>query len=71
MSLAETLQSLPGVAQVVPFGDALHVSGNDAAQLEAALAPYQARADLTWTRSHPSLEDVFIQLVSQAKEPPP
>ena len=71
MSLAETLQSLPGVAQVVPFGDALHVSGNDATQLEAALAPYQTRTDLTWTRSHPSLEDVFIQLVSQSKEPPP
>ena len=70
MHLAETLQALPGVAQVVPFGGALHVSGNDAQALEAALAPYQTRADLTWTRAEPSLEDVFIQLVSQAVERP-
>ena len=70
MQLAETLQGLADVAQVVPFGDALHVSGNDAQALESALAPYQARTDLTWTRAQPSLEDVFIQLVSQAEERP-
>lgn len=68
MHLAETLQALPGVAQVVPFGGALHVSGDDAQALETALAPYQARTDLTWTRAEPSLEDVFIQLVSEAGE---
>jgi ABC-2 type transport system ATP-binding protein len=71
MQLAEALQRLPDVAQVVPFGDALHVSGTHAAQLEAALAPYQARPDLTWTRTHPGLEDVFIQLVSDAGEGAP
>ena len=70
MQLAETLQGLPGVAQVVPFGGALHVSGNDAQALDDALAPYQARMDITWTRAQPSLEDVFIQLVSQAEERP-
>jgi len=71
MQLAEALQRLPGVAQVVPFGDALHVSGTDAVQLEAALAPYQARTDLTWTRTPPGLEDVFIQLVTDAGEGAP
>ena len=70
MQLAETLQGLPGVAQVVPFGDALHVSGDDAAQLESALAPFLTRADLSWSRAQPSLEDVFIQLVSQVGERP-
>lgn len=68
MQLAETLQGLPGVAQVVPFGGALHVSGSDTAQLDAALAPFQSRSDLSWTRAEPSLEDVFIQLVSAAGE---
>ncbi len=68
MQLAEALQRLPDVAQVVPFGDALHVSGTHAAQLEAALAPYQARAELTWTQTQPGLEDVFIQLVTEAGE---
>ena len=68
MQLAEALQRLPAVAQVVPFGDALHVSGTDAAQLATALAPYQARVELTWTQTQPGLEDVFIQLVTEAGE---
>ncbi len=68
MQLAEALQKLPGVAQVVPFGGALHVSGNNPEQLEAALTPFHTRTDLTWTRAEPSLEDVFIQLVSEAGE---
>ena len=70
MQLADTLQALPGIAQVVPFGGALHVSGNDAEALERALVPYQARTDLVWTHAEPSLEDVFIQLVSNAGDRP-
>lgn len=70
MQLAEALQGLKAVAQVVPFGDALHVSGADAAQLDAALAPYRQQPELQWTRITPGLEDVFIQLVSQADENP-
>lgn len=66
--LAEDLRGLSDAAQVVPFGDALHVSGTDAVRLEAALAPFLAQADLTWTRTQPGLEDVFIQLVSEAVE---
>lgn len=66
--LGEKLRGLSGTAQVVPFGDALHVSGTDATRLESALTPYLARADLTWTRTQPGLEDVFIQLVSDAVE---
>jgi ABC-2 type transport system ATP-binding protein len=62
---------LPAVAQVVPFGDALHVSGTEAEKLAATLAPFQARADLTWTRTQPGLEDVFIQLVTDAGEGTP
>ena len=68
MQLAEKLRSLSDAAQVAPFGDALHVSGTDAVRLETALTPYFAQPDLTWTRSHPGLEDVFIQLVSEAGE---
>ena len=68
MQLAEKLRSLSDAAQVAPFGDALHVSGTDAVRLETALTPYFAQPELTWTRSHPGLEDVFIQLVSEAGE---
>ena len=68
MQLAEKLRSLSDAAQVAPFGDALHVSGTDAVRLETALTPYFAQPELTWTRSQPGLEDVFIQLVSEAGE---
>jgi ABC-2 type transport system ATP-binding protein len=66
--LAEELGTRPGVDMVAPFGTSLHVSGRDEAALEAAIAPYRDRPDLTWTRSKPSLEDVFIDLMGKAKD---
>ena len=53
---------------VAPFGTTLHVSGRDAAALDAAIAPYRTRKELNWTKSEPSLEDVFIDLMSKAKD---
>ena len=53
---------------VAPFGNSLHVSGRDAAKLEAAIAPYRARKDLEWKESEPSLEDVFIDLMGRARD---
>ena len=66
--LAEELSQRPGVDMVAPFGTSLHVSGRDEAALEAAIAPYSERPDLIWTRSNPSLEDVFIDLMGKAKD---
>ena len=57
-----------GVDMVAPFGASLHVSGRDAAALDAAISPYKSRKDLTWTRSEPSLEDVFIELMNRSKD---
>jgi ABC-2 type transport system ATP-binding protein len=66
--LTEELTGKPGVDMVAPFGTSLHVAGRDAAALEAAIAPYRARAEFDWKRSEPSLEDVFIELMGKARD---
>ncbi|HVZ50403.1 MAG TPA: ABC transporter ATP-binding protein [Pseudolabrys sp.] len=68
VDLSEELNRTPGVDMVAPFGASLHVSGRDAAALEAAIAPYRQRAGLEWKHSEPSLEDVFIDLMSRAQD---
>jgi ABC-2 type transport system ATP-binding protein len=67
-ALGEELGQKPGIEMVAPFGASLHVSGRDEAELDAAIAPYRVRADLVWTRSQPSLEDVFIDLLAKAQD---
>jgi len=66
-ALSAQLRSLPGVSQVVPFGNVLHVSGTDAALLEQSIAPFQTRSECRWTRIQPGLEDVFIQMMEGDK----
>jgi ABC-2 type transport system ATP-binding protein len=66
--LAATLEKTRGIDMVAPFGTSLHVSGRDEAALEAAIAPYCNDAQLKWERSEPSLEDVFIDLMSRARD---
>jgi ABC-2 type transport system ATP-binding protein len=66
--LADELRSAAGVEMVASFGTSLHVSGHEAALLESLKARYADRADLTWTRADPSLEDVFIALMSRTQD---
>jgi len=66
--LARELRADPAVETIVPFGTTLHVSGHDAAALEAALAPARALPNVACTRIEPSLEDVFISLMQDAKD---
>ncbi len=65
--LAEQLRTVPGVQQAVMFGNALHVSGDDDAALERAIAPHR-RAPYEWTRIRSGLEDVFIHLMGESRD---
>jgi ABC-2 type transport system ATP-binding protein len=69
--LAEALRGAPGVLLVAAFGNALHVSGTDAALLERSTAAYRADPELRWRQDEPSLEDVFILNIRQAAEQRP
>jgi ABC-2 type transport system ATP-binding protein len=67
-ALAAALAGQPGVDMVAPFGTSLHVSGRDQKALEATIAPWRAHHGLHWQHSAPSLEDVFIELMTRSKD---
>ena len=66
--LSHELTGTPGIDMVAPFGTSLHVSGRDEAALEAAIESYRMNRSLEWQRSEPSLEDVFIDLMSKRRD---
>jgi ABC-2 type transport system ATP-binding protein len=66
--LSDELTGKPGVDMVAPFGSSLHVSGRDRTALEATIAPWREKPGLHWQYSAPSLEDVFIELMSRSKD---
>jgi ABC-2 type transport system ATP-binding protein len=53
---------------VAPFGTSLHVSSRDKKTLEAEIADHRKDGTLKWTKSEPSLEDVFIDLMTRSKD---
>ena len=68
-NVARELEGRPGVEQVAPFGATLHVVGSDRAALEAALADIGSlHKGVTVAPGETSLEDVFIQFMSGAKD---
>ena len=67
-TLSEALAGKPGIDMVAPFGNSLHVSGRDRAALEASIAPWRDHAGLSWQHGEPSLEDVFIDLMSRSRD---
>lgn len=65
--LSDALATMPGVEQVVAFGNVLHVSGKDAEKLQHTITSLQKEVESVQPIS-PSLEDIFITLVGKTKE---
>lgn len=68
MQLAALLQGQPGVDQVAPFGNTLHVVGQDAALLKKTVNRVIRGHGVKAHRGETSLEDVFIQFMAQSKD---
>ena len=60
--LAKALRPLPGVDQVVAFGNTLHVSTRNPELFERSTEPYRDK-EYGWVRTETSLEEVFIDLM--------
>jgi len=67
-ALSAALRGRPGIDMVTPFGARLRVGGADPDALDAATADERAGDRTRWARSAPSLEDVFIHLLSRARD---
>ncbi|MGO9116194.1 MAG: ABC transporter ATP-binding protein [Desulfomonilaceae bacterium] len=66
LKLGERLSENPAVEQAAPFGNALHVSGDNPEALEKAIAPFRTE-QYKWRQVESGLEDVFIHLMEKAK----
>jgi ABC-2 type transport system ATP-binding protein len=67
-AVAARLQREPGVDQIAAFGAALHVTGRDAAALEAALRRATAGSACRLAPEATGLEDVFIHLMNRSSD---
>jgi len=67
-TVQDQLAGQPGIDMIAPFGTSLHVSGRDRAALENSIAPLRQHKELHWEASEPSLEDVFIELMTRSRD---
>jgi ABC-2 type transport system ATP-binding protein len=66
--LAPLLTNAPGVTAAAAFGATLHVCGPDEGALLAAIRPFREQSGIAWERAEPTLEDVFIHLMSLSRD---
>jgi ABC-2 type transport system ATP-binding protein len=66
--LAPKLRDAEGVTAAAAFGATLHVCGPDHAALVRAIEPFRHDDNLRWEEAEPTLEDVFIHLMGQARD---
>jgi ABC-2 type transport system ATP-binding protein len=67
-AIAKALKGRPGVEQVAPFGNDLHVVGEDPKALEASVKDAIAGTGARAAPDATSLEDVFIRLMDQSTD---
>jgi ABC-2 type transport system ATP-binding protein len=67
---ARALRDAPGIDQVAPFGQTLHVVGRNAEAMRKAVDPVAARTGSEVTPADTSLEDVFIEFMGDTGEAP-
>ena len=65
--LAPELRDQPGITAAAAFGTSLHVCSPDADALNRAVQAYR-RPGLSWETAEPTLEDVFIHLMGEARD---
>ncbi|MBI4755353.1 MAG: ABC transporter ATP-binding protein [Betaproteobacteria bacterium] len=63
-ALAQRLRGQPGVDQVTPFGNTLHVTGRDAQRLFESISALREDTPHRWEPIEAGLEDVFISLMA-------
>jgi ABC-2 type transport system ATP-binding protein len=66
-ALANELRKLPGIEQVVAFGNTLHISSHRGDALHAAIQPW-IKPPYRWHQVESSLEHVFISLMDRAQD---
>jgi len=66
-ALRKALQGKPGVEMITSFGTQLHVVGDQAAALKTSILAVTAAEGATAEPMTPSLEDIFIHIMSRAQ----
>jgi ABC-2 type transport system ATP-binding protein len=67
-ALEGELAGQPGVVQIARFGSTLHVSGTDAAALDATVKAFEAKGTHRWSLQPAGLEEAFIYLMAGARD---
>ena len=65
---ARLLKGAPGVEQIAPFGNTLHLVGANGAALHASAERVAAQTGTQLAPAETSLEDVFIRLMGDARD---
>ena len=67
LALAMELKKFSSVEQVLAFGNVMHISGGNAAELDKTVQKFM-QPEYSWSNAETTIEDVFIHLMKKAKD---